>query len=317
MQIVGIEEFEFGVEDVATCERFVADFGLSRVADTGGIRGASSVQTLNGSRLTLYPLDDPRLPTAIEAGSTLRRVTWGVASAQALQQLARSLADQPGFVSDAQSCSCRDPNGMTLRFRVSSQRPVALAPSPPINQWGDVRRIDQPSPVYDCATPIGIGHAVFFVDDLEPMERFYREKLGFKVSDRYVGRGVFLRVAARAGHHNLFLLHRPGKARGLNHVAFTVRDIQEVFGGGLAMSRAGWATFLGPGRHPISSAYFWYVRSPAGGAFEFYTNEDHLTEAWVPRELEHSVESFTEWAVEGGIDASTRRQLRVQEVPAT
>ena len=316
MQIVGIEEFEFGVEDLKACERFVADFGLASVAAEHGVSGTTSVQTLDGSRITLYPLDDPRLPAAIEAGSTLRRVTWGVASEKALQQLAQTLTDQPGFTQDAEHVSCRDPNGMSLRFRVSRQRPVELAPSPPINQWGDARRIDQPSPVYDYATPIGIGHAVFFVDELEPVERFYREKLGFQVSDRYVGRGVFLRVAARGGHHNLFLLHRPGKARGLNHVAFTVRDIQEVFGGGLAMSRAGWATFLGPGRHPISSAYFWYVRSPAGGAFEFYTNEDQLTEAWKPRELEHSVESFTEWAVEGGIDASTRRQLRVQEVPA-
>lgn len=315
MQIVGIEEFEFGVEDLSTCERFVADFGLSRVAVGHELAGTRGVETLNGSRLTLFPVDDPRLPQAIEAGSTLRRITWGVASVQALQALAHALADQPGFVADHDSISCRDPNGMTLRFRLSRLRCVELAPSPPINQWGDVRRIDQASPVYDRATPIGIGHAVLFVDDLALVERFYRDKLGFHVSDRYVGRGVFLRVAARGGHHDLFLLHRPGKPRGLNHVAFTVRDIQEVFGGGLAMSRAGWATFLGPGRHPISSAYFWYVRSPAGGAFEFYTNEDHLTEAWQPRELEHSVESFTEWAVEGGIDASTRRQLRMQDVP--
>lgn len=313
MQIVGIEEFEFGVEDLAACARFVSDFGLQPIGPD--VDGCHRVETLDGARVSLYPLDDPRLPAAIEVGSTLRRVTWGVANAHALQQLAKTLEDQPGFTCDADSISCRDPNGMTLRFRISGLRPVALVPSPPINQWGDVRRVDQASPVYDHATPISIGHAVFFVDDLEPVERFYREKLGFQVSDRYVGRGVFLRVAARAGHHNLFLLHRPGKARGLNHVAFTVRDIQEVFGGGLAMSRAGWATFLGPGRHPISSAYFWYVRSPAGGAFEFYTNEDHLTEAWAPRELQHSVESFTEWAVEGGIDAGTRRQLR-EQVPA-
>lgn len=313
MQIVGIEEYEFGVEDMAACARFVTDFGLSPVTAGETVDGATSMQTLNGARVTLYPLDDPRLPAAFEAGSTLRRMTWAVASSQALEHLAVTLANEPGFARDADAVTCRDPNGMTLRFRVSQLQEVTLPPSPPINQWGDARRVDQPSPVYDQALPIGIGHAVFFVDDLETAERFYREKLGFHVSDRYVGRGVFLRVAARAGHHNLFLLHLPGKARGLNHVAFTVRDIQEVFGGGLAMSRAGWATFLGPGRHPISSAYFWYVRSPAGGAFEFYTNEDHLTEAWVPREMQHSVESFTEWAVEGGIDAKTRRQVPTQE----
>lgn len=35
------------------------------------------------------------------------------------------------------------------------------------------------------------------------------------------------------------------------------------------------------------------------GAFEYYTNDDFLTENWQPRELEHSLVSFTEWAVEG------------------
>lgn len=312
MDILGIEHYEFGVEDVGLCERFLRDFGLS--VSPSSQHGVASYETLNGNRVSLYAMDDPRLPAPFEQGSTLRRVTWGVPDEAALERLAARLADAPAFARDAVGMTCLDPNGMTLRFQVSHTRDVQLAVSP-INQWGDVRRLDQPSPVYDHATPIGIGHAVFFVEDLEGMERFYCDALGFHVSDRYVGRGVFLRSAARGGHHKLFLLHLPNRPRGLNHVAFTVRDIHEVFGGGLAMSRAGWSTFLGPGRHPISSAYFWYVRSPTGGAFEFYTNEDYLTEAWLPRELEHSVASFTEWAVEGGIDAATRRQHRGEAKP--
>ena len=32
-----------------------------------------------------------------------------------------------------------------------------------------------------------------------------------------------------------------------------------------------------------------------------------------PRELEHSLVSFTEWAVEGGIDHDTRRQQKKPE----
>jgi hypothetical protein len=54
----------------------------------------------------------------------------------------------------------------------------------------------------------------------------------------------------------LFLLSIPNKPAGLNHVAFVVRDIHEVIGGGLNMNRSEWSTFIGPGRHPISSAYF-------------------------------------------------------------
>lgn len=312
MSIVGIEELEFGVEDTEKGKRFAADFGLRPRQQDGDQAVSDTFEALNGARLRVRAVDDADLPEAFESGSTLRRMTWGADSPEALQTLRERLADQPGFVDHGDALECRDPNGLTVRIRVSTLRDVELE-VPAINQWGDIRRVDQPSPVYEAAHPVGIGHTVFFVDDLTATESFYRECLGFHVSDRYIDRAVFLRMQARGGHHNLFLLKVPHRGRGLNHVAFTVRDIHEVIGGGLAMTRQAWTTFIGPGRHPISSAYFWYVNSPLGGAFEYYTNEDFLTEAWSPRELEHSLASFTEWAVEGGIDIETRRQKAPHE----
>lgn len=309
MSIVGIEELEFGVEDLDAAKRFLEDFGLSAAGSDA--QGRDVFETLDGARLSVAGVDHPSLPAAFEEGSTLRRMTWGVADGEALEALKARLADRPGYVDQGDAIQCTDPNGMTVRIRVTGLRDVHLEVTP-INQWGDMRRVDAPSPVYERATPASIGHAVFFVDDLEATEAFYRDTLGFAVSDRYTDRGVFLRMQARGGHHNLFLLKLPHRGRGLNHVAFTVRDIHEVIGGGLAMNRKQWSTFLGPGRHPVSSAYFWYVNSPLGGAFEYYTNEDYLTEAWVPREMQHSLESFTEWAIEGGIDAETRRQKKAE-----
>jgi len=32
------------------------------------------------------------------------------------------------------------------------------------------------------------------------------------------------------------------------------------------------------GRHPISSAYFWYFASPLGGMLEYFSNPDFVTE---------------------------------------
>ncbi|HCN72834.1 MAG TPA: glyoxalase, partial [Pusillimonas sp.] len=107
------------------------------------------------------------------------------------------------------------------------------------------------------------------------------------------------------------LLQTPDKKVGLNHVAFAVRDIHEVFGGGLHFDRCGWKTQLGPGRHPISSAYFWYFVNPAGGLIEYYADEDQLDENWVPREFEPAPTRFAEWAVDGGLDGHTRRQKNV------
>jgi hypothetical protein len=60
----------------------------------------------------------------------------------------------------------------------------------------------------------------------------------------------------------------------------------------------------------VSSAYFWYVKSPAGGLAEYYSDEDELDGRWEPREFESRPEVFAEWAVSGGIDGQTRRQKR-------
>ncbi len=79
------------------------------------------------------------------------------------------------------------------------------------------------------------------------------------------------------------------------------------------MSAKGWSTELGPGRHPISSAYFWYFQSPFGGALEYYADDDFCTEAWEAVDFERSPTNFAEWAIAGGIDGNTRRQVRGTE----
>ena len=138
------------------------------------------------------------MPPAVEAGSTLREVIWGVKSEADLA----ALSDVPKV----------DPNGIGLGFRVTRKRPVAVEGTP-ANVWGHAARIDKPSPVYDHAEPVEVGHVVFFTDKLEETTKFY-EKIGFHVSDRYPGRGMFLRCAARGGHHDLFLLQTARGKRG-------------------------------------------------------------------------------------------------------
>ncbi len=48
------------------------------------------------------------------------------------------------------------------------------------------------------------------------------------------------------------------------------------------MARCGWDTQLGR-TAPVSSAYFWYFKNPAGGLIEYYADRDHLDERWRPR----------------------------------
>ena len=73
------------------------------------------------------------------------------------------------------------------------------------------------------------------VQDLEKSVKFYTEVLGFRVSDVYPatmvpGRMVFMRCAQ--DHHGVALVggaEEPGNGNELNHMAFEVSSIDEVF----------------------------------------------------------------------------------------
>jgi len=251
--IEGIDRVTYGVEDLDACRKFFLDWGLQLVRENQ--RGLD-FESLNGCELLVRKTDDPSLPPAVEPGSTVREVILGVPSEADLA----AMGPLPPV----------DPNGIGIGFRVTRKRAVDIAGTP-ANVWGHAARVDQPSPIYERAEPVEVGHVVFFTDSLEKTTKFY-QALGFHLSDLYPSRGHFLRCSARGGHHDLFLLQTPEAKRGLNHVAFTVRDLHEVIGGGLQMARCGWETQLGPGRHPISSALFWYFKSPAGALVEYYAD---------------------------------------------
>jgi catechol 2,3-dioxygenase-like lactoylglutathione lyase family enzyme len=298
IMIEGIDSITYSsdgtVKNWADSRQFFLDWGLVLVRES---KQKLVFETLNGAQVLVLTPDHPSLADcpAMEAGATLREVVWGVTHDTPL---------------DSIPAACLDPHGLRQRFQHSSKRAVDIKGAP-TNPFGITARVDQPSPIYERATPVEIGHVVLFSDCLDAAEQFYND-LGFVTSDRYPGRGVFLRCSKQGGHHDVFLLQIPNKPKGVNHVAFTVRDIHEVFGGGLAMSRAGWKTQLGPGRHPISSAYFWYFDCPVGGLIEYNADEDQLTENWQARSFDPSPTMFAEWAIDGGLDGHTRRQPNVE-----
>lgn len=304
MPLTGIDAVAFGVEDLAVARRFLIDWGLR---DDGGDHHNARYLTRDGTEVIAREKDDPCLPPPIQAGPTLREVVWGVDDPADLQRLAAALGIPLAAGAD-EPLRLVDPDGLSHAFRVTRRVPV-LADPQDVNGPGVVRRVDTRATIYDRARPISVGHVVLFVDNLRASLDFFVNRLGFVVSDSYPGHAAFLRARTPGSHHDLFVLTRPGNP-GLNHVAFTVSNIHEVFGGGMAMMRHGWETDLGPGRHPISSAYFWYMRSPFGGSFEYYADDDYCTEAWEAREFERKPELFAEWAISGGIDGNTRRQVR-------
>lgn len=308
MHLQGIEKVTLTALDLGSAQKFYTDWGLT-LKD-------SSVnhvlfESLNGCQVSVHTSDDPILPKGFEKDPTLREITWCVKDKSALLHFASKLSHLEGYEQQEDLIKCKDPSGLSIAITVSKKRELKLN-SAVTNSWDQRHRINQPSPIYERATPVEVGHVVLFVDNLAKCSVFYQEHLGFTISDTYPNRGHFLRCTPNGGHHDLFLLELPEKRSGLNHIAFTVRDLHEVFGGGLHMSRCGWKTELGPGKHPVSSAIFWYFHAPTGALVEYYADEDELTPEWVAREITPGPTMFAEWAIKGGIDGHTRRQIEAQ-----
>lgn len=305
MGLKGIDGIVFGVEDLDLCRRFLVDWGLTEVAAKPD---ALVFETLDGSSVIVKHQDDPSLPPAIEGGNTVRKVIWGAETQEELDSTITSLkAGGPTEIDSHGLVSAFDPNGMCHAFRVSRRREIEIAPTLS-NTPGQIQRVDMRGAAYQEARPVKIGHVVIFCADWEAMRVFFEQRMGFVLSDEYPGFGAFLRCRPRAEHHNTFLINRPGNP-GIAHVAFTLRDIHEVMGGGMAMMRKGWKTEIGPGRHPISSTYFWYFFNPLCAPLEYHADEDFCTENWKPGQYKRAPELFAEWAIAGGIDGNTRRQV--------
>src|SRR5579875_8213 len=76
MPIMGLEAVVYGVDDVDTSARFLADFGLE--TRDSGAAGATLAVAGEGTRVELRKSNDSGLPAAVEAGPTLREIVWAV-----------------------------------------------------------------------------------------------------------------------------------------------------------------------------------------------------------------------------------------------
>ena len=307
-QFIGINSIVYGIEDMDLCHRFFDDWGLRTVKRSDD---ETILETRQGPRIVLRNLNTSDFPfPAREPGSSMREVVWGVQSKRDLDAIATELARDRAVARSADgSVHSLDPYGYGIGFKLweyaSVQSTHNIDPgSTKVNFIGSRTRISEPAVHYARAEPTRIGHVVFETsgpDDVAKGEDFYLNRLKFFPSDRYMDLGLFCRCAEESDHHNVALLTTRHKRTQFEHVAFEVRDIHEVFGGGLHFAEHGWDTIVGPGRHKVSSAYFWYFHNPAGGQVEYFSDTDFLDKNWKPRSLPPRPDTIAEWALFEGV----------------
>ena len=125
-----------------------------------------------------------------------------------------------------------------------------------------------------------IGHVVLNVTDLEVSVRFYTEVLGLLVSDRYPdsmvpGGMVFLRC--NTDHHGVALVGggRKGERSSLNHFAFEVGSLDEVFRARAWLREHG-VPIVFEGRRRAGCQVAVEFTDPDGNNLEIYWNIDQV-----------------------------------------
>lgn len=139
--------------------------------------------------------------------------------------------------------------------------------------------------------PAILSHIVLHTPDLKKAVAFYEEHLGFKVSDWLGDFMCFLRC--NEVHHSIAFLPGPPC---LNHVAYEMRDIDEMMRGAGRLLKAKVPLKWGPGRHTAGNNTFSYFFDPAGNSVEYTAAVDRVDDAtWKPTVYPPGFEITDQW----------------------
>ena len=249
-----------------------------------GLLGMQMVERGNASRA--FRMDDRKqrliLDRALPEGD--RYFGWEVADAAALDALAAELERagvavrrEPASLA-GQRCvtgliSFADPAGNRLEAFHGAQ--LADTPFRPGRTLSGFKTGAQ-----------GMGHAVLMVPRIEDVLPFYRETLGFGLSDYVLTplKAYFLHVNAR--HHSLALIEAPRNA--LHHVMVELFSLDDVGQGSDRALRDESRITATLGRHTNDFMTSFYVASPSGVRFEYGWGGREVDPAtWEATEMHH------------------------------
>ena len=284
MAIQRIESLVFGVDDIADGTRYFEDWGLDAVE-----RGATGAvfRTRENQTVHVRGADDSALPAAPDAGPTLREAVWGVDSAAGLDAVGAELSRDRDVAGDANgTLHAFDETGFAIAFRVAERTKSELA-APAFNLGDAAPRLNTPVEPNRRARPIRIGHLVYTVTRAgrDRAAAVYLDRLGFRLTDRSNDLGDFMRCEGARDHHSLGMFHMTDAVR-FHHIAFEVRDFDEIMFGGTHMKAQGWDAATNPGRRILGSNLFWNFRNPCGGQTEYFSDMDRMDDDWAPRIVE-------------------------------
>jgi 2,3-dihydroxybiphenyl 1,2-dioxygenase len=269
--------------------------GTSKLDDWTNLAiGQLGLQAVDrGGGMRAFRMDDRKQRLIIDGGLTdgERFFGWEVADATALEALAARLEKagvavrrEIAAVADqrcaAEVISFHDPAGNRVEVFHGGQ--IADEPFRPTQHIGGFRTGTQ-----------GMGHAVLMMPEIDAALTFYRDLLGFRITD-FMGPPVslyFMHVNTR--HHSLAIAQ--GSRSRMHHLMMEFYSLDDV-GQSYDIAQREDRVAVKFGRHPNDFMTSFYMRTPSNFLIEHGWGGREVSPGWQPVELK-SVGSF--WGHQG------------------
>jgi 2,3-dihydroxybiphenyl 1,2-dioxygenase len=234
-----------------------------------------------------------RIELSADGPEDLQFVGWEVPDAAALDAMAKQLVDggvdvKAGTRDDAAQrrvvdfIKCVDPNGIPTEIFYG--HPVTPLPYHPSRSGSGFKTEGE-----------GLGHILIHAPDIDASVAFYRDLLGFRVTDfttiatpRGPLRLAFLHCNSR--HHSIAFIGAPGPKR-LNHIMFESNALMDVGIGRDACLSRNIPIVIDLGCHMNDRMTSFYMACPSGFALEYGWGARVVDASW---QVEHydSVDSI-------------------------
>jgi 3,4-dihydroxy-9,10-secoandrosta-1,3,5(10)-triene-9,17-dione 4,5-dioxygenase len=238
---------------------------------------ASSRERIEGEDALVLRMDERAHRVTLRVGNDeLDYVGWQVSGPEALDEVAAQLdragvpyKDDEGLAElrgVRRLLSCTDPAGYALEFHYG-----ATVPKEPFISPTGARFVTRTPGGADT----GLGHVVLLCDNVDETTEFYRQVLGFRISDHISPMPGFVLTFMHTNprHHSLAVMPLYGDVpAGINHFMVEVDDL-DIVGRALdKVQQRGIRQLATLGRHTNDKMLSFYVQSPSGFGVEYGTD---------------------------------------------
>lgn len=272
-----------------------------------GILGMQQVD--RGGSVRAFRMDDrkQRLVVTGAGPEGLDFLGWEVESPEALDAMASRL-ENAGISVKLEGSGLADERHVSrlISFSDPDGNYIELFSGPHVDE-----ETFQPSrPISGFKTgPMGMGHAVLHTENVDRLLWFYRDLLGFRVSDYGLKPYPLYFFHVNQRHHS-FAIVGSGR-RGLHHFMVELLSMDDVGQGyDLALEEKGRVAYT-LGRHANDPIMSFYANSPSGFFVEYGWGSPPIDpETWVPHETTDGPSLWGHDRLYLPEDDPTRRRLR-------